>query len=178
MEWFGKCYLYFRGHLQLISLKNLPGFFLTTITFKILYIYDQGNNWYINQLFIENFYAQIQFSKKWNSQWQKVHSSWQIHFLLPILFVLILVYNRVVLYGGSALSFVVLWTKKRYSSFLRKVLTFQKICFKVSHGGSNKKDIQLNLCNIFSILIFNELYLLFIWLMTLNLKYTYTDIQL
>ena len=26
-------------------------------------------------------------------------------------------------------------------------------------GGSNKKEIQLNLCNIFSILIFNKLYL-------------------
>ena len=26
-------------------------------------------------------------------------------------------------------------------------------------GGFNKKKIQLNLCNIFSILIFNELYL-------------------
>ena len=36
-----------------------------------------------------------------------------------------------VLYGNVALSFVVLWTKKQYSSFLRKVLVFQKTCFKV-----------------------------------------------
>ena len=29
----------------------------------------------------------------------------------------------------------------------------------ISQGSSNKKEIQLNLCNIFSILIFNEFYL-------------------
>ena len=28
-----------------------------------------------------------------------------------------------------------------------------------NQGGLNKKEIQLNLCNIFSIFIFNELYL-------------------
>ena len=35
-------------------------------------------------------------------------------------------------------------------------------------GGLNKKEMQLNLSNIFSIFIFNELFL-FIYLMTLNL---------
>ena len=29
----------------------------------------------------------------------------------------------------------------------------------LNQGGLNKKEIQLNLCNIFSIFIFNELYL-------------------
>ena len=29
----------------------------------------------------------------------------------------------------------------------------------IDQGGLNKKEIQLNLCNIFSIFIFNELYL-------------------
>ena len=31
-----------------------------------------------------------------------------------------------------ALSFIVPWTKKSYSSFLKKVLVFQKTCFKVN----------------------------------------------
>ena len=38
----------------------------------------------------------------------------------------------------------------------------------IDQGGLNKKEIQLNLCNIISIFIFNELYFLFIHLMTLN----------
>ena len=39
---------------------------------------------------------------------------------------------------------------------------FIKAVFKVKlyQGGLNKKEIQLNLCNIFSILIFSELNLL------------------
>ena len=36
----------------------------------------------------------------------------------------------VVLYGNDALSILMLSTKKRDSSFLKKVLVFQKICFK------------------------------------------------
>ena len=36
-----------------------------------------------------------------------------------------------VLYGNDASFILVLSTKKRYSSFLKKVFVFQKICFKV-----------------------------------------------
>ena len=36
----------------------------------------------------------------------------------------------VVLYGNDAFSILVFSTKKRYSSFLKKVVVFQKICFK------------------------------------------------
>ena len=36
-----------------------------------------------------------------------------------------------VLYGNDAFSILVFSTKKRYSSFLKKVFVFQKICFKV-----------------------------------------------
>ena len=36
-----------------------------------------------------------------------------------------------VLYGNDAFSILVLPTKKQYSSFLKKVFVFQKICFKV-----------------------------------------------
>ena len=39
--------------------------------------------------------------------------------------------DMVVLYGNDAFSLLVLSTKKRYSSFLKKVFVFQKICFKV-----------------------------------------------
>ena len=39
--------------------------------------------------------------------------------------------DMAVLYGNDAFSISVLSTKKRYSSFLRKVFVFQKICFKV-----------------------------------------------
>ena len=37
----------------------------------------------------------------------------------------------IVLYGNDAVSILVLSTKKQYSSFLKKVFIFQKICFKV-----------------------------------------------
>ena len=53
------------------------------------------------------------------------------HFVLPILFFLILAFGRAVLYGNIPFSISVLSTKKRYSSFLRKVFIFQKIYFKV-----------------------------------------------
>ena len=36
-----------------------------------------------------------------------------------------------VLYGNDAFTILVLSTKKRYSSFLKKVFVFQKIYFKV-----------------------------------------------
>ena len=43
---------------------------------------------------------------------------------------LILASDRVVLYGNVAFSFLVPSPKKQYSSFLRKLFIFQKICFK------------------------------------------------
>ena len=42
-----------------------------------------------------------------------------------------LTFNRAALNGNITLSVVVLWTKKRYSSFLRKGLVLPKPCFKV-----------------------------------------------
>ena len=41
-------------------------------------------------------------------------------------------------YGNDALSILVLSTKKRYLSFLKKVFVFQKICFKVKVMGTIK----------------------------------------
>ena len=37
----------------------------------------------------------------------------------------------IALYGSDAFSILVLSTKKRYSSFSKKVFVFQKTCFKV-----------------------------------------------
>ena len=67
-----------------------------------------------NQLFIRDSYAQINFPKKWGSQWEK-----------PIFVIGLfrtphstcLNINRVVLCGNVPVSFVALWTKKQFSSF-------------------------------------------------------------
>ena len=39
--------------------------------------------------------------------------------------------DRAVLYVNTAFSILVLSSKKRYSSFLKKLFIFQSICFKV-----------------------------------------------
>ena len=62
----------------------------------------------------------------------KPRSLSQAHFVLPILFVTKLAFERAVLNGNLAFSLVVLSTKKQYSSFSKKLLVFQKTCFKVS----------------------------------------------
>ena len=51
--------------------------------------------------------------------------------MVAILFVLKLASDRAVLNGNDVFSILVVSTKKRYSSFLKKVFIFQKICFKV-----------------------------------------------
>ena len=60
----------------------------------------------------------------------KVHSLWQVHFELPIQFVLTLAFDWVVfmemLHFHSRNSEL-----KTVLKFLRKVLVFQKTCFKV-----------------------------------------------
>ena len=52
-------------------------------------------------------------------------------FLFTILFLLTLVSDMAILYGNDAFSILVLSTKKPHSGFLKKVLVFQKIYFKV-----------------------------------------------
>ena len=61
---------------------------------------------------------------------------------------LILASDMAVLYGNHAFPFLVLSTKKRYSSFLKKVIVFQKICFKVKVLKSFKiaTDCHINTC--------------------------------
>ena len=44
---------------------------------------------------------------------------------------LTLAYDKAVFNGNGVFSILVASTKKRYSSFLKNVFAFQKICFKV-----------------------------------------------
>ena len=60
----------------------------------------------------------------------KLRSLRKVNFLLTIQFVLILPFHKAVLYGNVVLSIVALATKTAYSSFLKKVLVFQKTCYK------------------------------------------------
>ena len=53
------------------------------------------------------------------------------HLVDAILFVLTLTSDRAVLNGDDVFSILVVSTKKRYSSCLKKVFVFLKICFKV-----------------------------------------------
>ena len=55
-----------------------------------------------------------------------------IHFVFSIVFVLILVFGGITLYGNIAISILVPLTNKQYSSFFKRVCVFQKICLKVS----------------------------------------------
>ena len=56
--------------------------------------------------------------------------------------------DRVVLYGIVEFSFLVLPTKKRYSSFLKEICVFQKTCFKVkvSKAFNISSDCHINVC--------------------------------
>ena len=79
-----------------------------------------------NQLFMIGSYPPFQFSKE----------LWQNFFVIDpfcafILFILILAFDKAILYGNVALSIIVLSTIKRYSSFLKMVLVFLKTCFNV-----------------------------------------------
>ena len=79
----------------------------------------------------KRFLTETKFSKKMKQLLAKLRSLWYVHFVITILFVLTLASDMAALYGNDAFSILVLPTKKRYSSFLKKVFVFQKICFKV-----------------------------------------------
>ena len=61
---------------------------------------------------------------------ERLRSFCKVNFVLPILFVLTLVFDKAVLYGNVAFSIIIISSKKRYSSVLKKILVFQKTCFK------------------------------------------------
>ena len=79
---------------------------------------------------------------------EKLRHFCKVNFLLPILFVLTLVFTRAVWYGNVAFSITVLSSKKRYSSFLKKDLVFQKTCLKAKVIRTHKipSDYRVKLC--------------------------------
>ena len=73
--------------------------------------------------------------------------------MVAILFVLtfavfVLASDRAVLNGNDVFSILVASTKKRYSSFLKEVFFFQKICFevKVLKTSETFTDCQIKTC--------------------------------
>ena len=62
----------------------------------------------------------------------KLHSLWSVHFVVATLFVLTLASVRAVLNGNDVFSILMVSTKHRYFSFLKKVFVFQKIWIKVN----------------------------------------------
>ena len=84
-----------------------------------------------NCLFSRGSKTGTNFPKKIKQLLANLHSLWQVHFVVAILFVLALASERAVLNGNDVFSILVVSTKNRYSSFLKKVFVFQKICLKV-----------------------------------------------
>ena len=70
------------------------------------------------------------FPKKIEQLLAKLHSLWQVHFVVAILFVLTFASDRAVL-NGNVFLILAVSTKKQYSSFFIKVFVFQKVCFKI-----------------------------------------------
>ena len=84
----------------------------------------------LNQIFIKDSYIQIKFSKK------EVVSGKNPFFVTSPFYTPHSICLNIGFWRGSfvwnvVLSFVVLWTKKYYSRFSRKVLVIQETCFKV-----------------------------------------------
>ena len=88
-----------------------------------------------SELFIRGSYTQIKFKKKKKVVSAKTAFFVMVHFLLPILFVLSLAFDRAILNGNAALSIVVLLTKTGSPVFQKGFCfsknLFQKTCFKV-----------------------------------------------
>ena len=94
------------------------------------------SNWYIKSTVYKRSLYSFKLSKNWSSEQLKsflyytsiLNSSFNLSH--DWLFDRAPVSTGAVLYSNVGLSLVVLWTKKRYSSFLWKALVFQKLCFK------------------------------------------------
>ena len=74
----------------------------------------------LNLLFIKGSYAEIKFFKKIKKLVGRLCSLWRVSFVLSILFVLALVFDKAVLYGNVLFSMEALSSEKWYSSFLKK----------------------------------------------------------
>ena len=60
--------------------------------------------------------------------------------------ILTLAFDMAVLYGNDSVSILVLSNKKRHSSYLKKIFTFQKICFKVLKLFKISTDCHMKTC--------------------------------
>ena len=91
------------------------------------YEYEPLGSWYIKSTFCKRFaFRNTTFLK--NKVVVKLGSLWYAHFVLPILFLLAV--SRAVFLWNFPFSTVTFITKNQYSSFLKKVFLFQKICFE------------------------------------------------
>ena len=72
----------------------------------------------------------------------------KVHFVVAIIFVLTLASDRAVLKENDVFSILVVSTKKLYSSFLKKVFVFQKICciVKVLKTFETFSDCHIKTC--------------------------------
>ena len=95
------------------------------------YEYEHLGRWYIKSISYKRLLSWNKIFYKMKKLLAKLCSLWQVYFVLTILFSLTLAFDVAVLYENDAFSVLVPSTKKRYSSFLKKVFIFQTICFKV-----------------------------------------------
>ena len=129
--------------LRLLTAKTNPQVKLKVLLKSInMYIWAIG---ILNQLFIRGSYTQIKFQKN------EVVSGESPFFVIgPFCTshsILTLAFDWAVLYGNVACSFVVHWTKKLYSSFLRKVLVFQKTFLKLRYCKFSFANFLRNRCS-------------------------------
>ena len=89
-----------------------------------------------NQLYIRGSSTETKFSKKESTELLA-----KLHFVLPILFALTLASDRAVLYGNVMLSVLVLSTKQRYSSLLKRVCVFLKFISKFKYRNRSKFSV-------------------------------------
>ena len=94
-----------------------------------------------NKVFRSSSYTKTNIFQKTKQLLAKLRSWQQVHFVLPILFVLTFASGLAVLCENVALLILVLSSKKTCSSFVKKVFVFHKFCFKVNVGKTLKISI-------------------------------------
>ena len=153
-----KCIIH--GKLRILTGKTHPkkSRTLTKSMYICIWVVDTSK-----QLFIigsYSSYTETKFPKKWSGWWHKSVFLRNFHFVFPILFVLTLAFYSAVSYENVD-SIVVLATKNRYSSFLKKVPVFQKTSlehklikrFKISSDCHTKRCRSLVRSTVSKILL-------------------------
>ena len=113
-----------------------------------MYEYEHLGGWYIKSSIYKRLLQWNWILKTIREFLEKLRSFCKVNFLLPILFVLTLVFTRAVWYRNVAFSIIVLSSKKRHSSFLKKDLFFQKTCLKAKVIRTLKipSDYRVKIC--------------------------------